>query len=215
VRGGRGEFTLGRAPHPAIATLVVGLLGACGASSDVGDATSGSVATETSVNSESSASSSSSGTPGVDGSTTAVTTSSGTGESSTTTGGAAGPELCRAAVTEAECDAAGNACSWRGAWRVLDVDTCTLEPAPDLQCWAIESSSCFDGAPQACVELDIHPRHREIDGELQLLDLSCAQGPAEVESDPTFWEICHHEELEDLGPNPPVCACLCGGTPPN
>lgn len=202
------------------ATLLLCLAG-CGPVPDGGGSTSDASVAGTTTGAETSSPASSSSATSMtatDGSTTTTSTnesqtsdSTAPSEDSTSgTGELSVPELCRAAATQAECDAAADSCSWRAAYRVLDVDRCALEPAPDLQCWAIESSQCFAGQPDACIGLDVDPRYREIDGELQLLDFPCQQGPAEVESDPTFWEICNNEEL---GPIPPVCNCLCGGPP--
>lgn len=114
-----------------------------------------------------------------------------------------------------------NPCTERGssrwclrAYRVVDLATCTLEPAPDLQCWAryVEPQNCAEGTPTECYRFDVSPRFREVNGELQLLDYPCEIGPENLGSDPPVWEICGTEKF---GPVPPVCYCLCGGAPPD
>jgi hypothetical protein len=160
------------------------------------------VTTEVSASSTISASSTSAET------TNGVTSSSDAESSSS--GGPAGPEICRTAMTEAECEAASDECHWSEAYRVIDLATCTLEPAPDLQCWAryVEPTNCALGEPGVCTPMGVHPRYREVDGQLQLLEYECTVGPEDLESDAPSWEVCGSDEFE---PVPPVCYCMCGG----
>lgn len=132
----------------------------------------------------------------------------------TTTGGAAGIEVCRTAVTEAECESVADECHWGAAYRVVDFMTCVLEPAPDLGCWAryVEGENCFEGRPGACAPYNVHPRFREVDGEIQLLDYECTIGPEYLDTDPPGWEICPTDEFNEV---PPVCYCMCGGPLPD
>lgn len=199
------------------AVLVV----ACGVGPDAGDGTSVAASGDAtaSATSETSTSVASATSGASDASSSAETIASASGSSGsadtteTTSAGATGPELCRTAVTEADCDAADDECHWAQAYRVVDLATCTLEPASDLQCWAryVEPQNCAEGRPAACVPLDVAPRYREVDGALQLLDYACGVGPENLESDPPGWEICGGDEFR---PVPPVCYCMCGGPLP-
>jgi len=203
-------------------TGLTALAVACGVRPDAGEGTSGVVSGDTTASPASdSSTSTSSATIGTSDASTSTTTIMSTTDSTgsadateATTEGAPGPEVCRTAVTQADCEAASDECHWAQAHRVVDIATCTLEPAPDLQCWAryVEPQNCAEGTPTECIGLGVHPRFREVDGDLQLLDYACGVGPENLESDPPAWEICASEKF---GPVPPVCYCLCGGPPPD
>lgn len=189
---------------------------ACGSTNDVGESDSGNEGSP-----ETSSASTNAGS--ADASTAASSSSaddpstSGTSTSNepldTTTEGLTIPELCRAATSEDACNAASDFCHWSAAYRVIDLATCELEPAPDLQCWSryLEGMNCGESYPPACSPYGVAPRHREVDGQLQLLDALCAFGPEPVPSDQPDWEICGSDEFS---PQPDVCYCMCGGPLP-
>lgn len=150
-------------------------------------------------------------------STTSSNAESSTGsiESTGSTGAITGPELCRMQSTEDDCNSASDECRWKQAYRVFDIDGCALEPAPELSCWSVRTEGvggCVEGPPMACEPIDVHPRYRTVDGQLQLLDFDCGLGPAPIDGE-TEWQVCQHEEtLENEGEQQlPVCLCLCGG----
>jgi hypothetical protein len=119
-------------------------------------------------------------------------------------------ELCRTASTEAECTALHERCMWQTVVPVIDLETCELGES-EASCWAKPHggvAGCVGYWPLACVELEVQPFRREVDGVAQLLDLQgpCTDTPLAPAEEPE-WQYCPTDEFE---PAPPECYCLCG-----